>query len=253
MNFEKRIYTQEFSLNDTDDSIIEFIRKNRQDIQNISIHRMADYLCVSPNAIIRAAKKLGYSGFSELKFSLQKENDPEDPITAEHQVLKRLPQNIVKSLDVLDEKALQKLLEEMEAADKILFAGIGDSVYFCELFGRSLRCLDKKVEYYQQIHDIEYAAKHCTSNDLIVVVSASGTPPRLVKLAENARERSIKVFCITHYGKNPLSSVSDDQLCFWGEKNMVNGYNMTDRSGLMMLIRLICEEYWKKYGGLSVE
>lgn len=247
MDFEKRVYDQEFRLNDTDDSIIEFIRKHRSDFQTISIHKLAEALFISPNAIMRTAKKLGYSGFSELKFSLQKEDSPEDVRTVEHRVLDRLPQNIVKSMDVLDDNVLKKFVEAMAEAKKILFAGIGDSVYFCELFGRSVRCLEKSVEYFQQIHDIEYAARHCTPEDLIVIISASGTPERLVNIAVESKKKKIPVYCITHYGDNLLSRNCDEQLCFWGEKRMVNGYNMTDRSGLMMLVRLVCEEYWKKF------
>lgn len=76
MDFEKRVYEKEFNLNDTDDSIIEYIKSRRADIQNLSIQNIAKELFISPNAIMRTAKKLGYSGFSELKFSLQKENNP---------------------------------------------------------------------------------------------------------------------------------------------------------------------------------
>lgn len=133
----------------------------------------------------------------------------------------------------------------MSNANRILFAGIGDSVYFCELFGNNMRCVDKKVEYFNQIHDIEYTAKSYTKDDLIIIISASGSIQRLIDLGINAKGKDVNVFCITHYGNNPLSEICDGQICFWGEKRVVQGYNVTDRSGLMMVIRLICEEYWK--------
>ncbi len=246
MDFEKRVYEKEFELNDTDDSIIEYITKNRDDIANISIHSIAQSLYVAPNAIMRTAKKLGYSGFSELKFSIQQEDQPHSTQTAVSKVLERMPQNIVKTLDVIDDVAMQKMIADMHACDKILFVGIGDSVYFCEIFGKYLRCIDKKVEYYAQIHDMEYASKHLTDKDLVIIISASGSVERLVNFAKDTMSRNIKTYCITHYGKKPLSEICTGQLCFWGEKRLVNGYSVTDRSGLMMLVRLIAEEYWKK-------
>lgn len=245
MNFEKRIYEKEFNLNDTDDSIIEYIKSHKVDIQNLSIQSIAKELFISPNAIMRTAKKLGYSGFSELKFSLQKENNPQELDTVEKRVLDKIPQNIIKSLDVVDEIKLKELIENMKRANKILFAGIGESVYFCEIFGKNLRCVDKNVEYFQHIHDIEYTANTYTENDLIIIISASGTVQRLIDLSIKSKNRNIKTFCITHFGTNPLSEVCHGQICFWGEKRVVQGYNVTDRSGLMMVIRLICEEYWK--------
>ncbi len=247
MKFKQRVEEQEFRLNDTDDSVIEFIEMNRLEIQNISIHRIAEVLFVSPNAIMRTAKKLGYSGFSELKFSLQKEDNPSDTRTVEYQVLEKLPQNIVKSIDVIDDVKTEKLITDMLNSDKILFGGIGDSVYFCELFGRYLRCLDKRVEYYQQIHDIEYSLRQYHKGDLVLIISASGTPQRLLSIAKKAKEQGALVYCITNFGKNPLAEICDEQLCFWGEERIVNGYNVTDRSGLMMLIRLLCEAFWKRF------
>ncbi len=247
MTFEKRVYEQEFKLNDTDDSVIEYIQLHRNELQNVSIHKIAEVLYCSPNAIMRTAKKLGYSGFSELKFSLQKEDNPKDSRTVEHQVLNQMPQNIVKTLDVVEDSKVQRFVKSMIEANKVLFVGIADSVYFCELFGRSLRCLEKHTEYYQHIHDMEYAARHCKKGDLIIVISASGKQERLIELARKARKEDVEVLCITHYGNNPLSEECEEQLCFWGEQRIVNGYNVTDRSGLMMLIRLVCEAYWKEF------
>lgn len=244
LNFEKRVYEQEFNLNDTDDTIIEYIRTNKKDIPKLSIQNIAKDLFISPNAIMRTAKKLGYSGFSELKFSLQKEQDPYQLDTVEKRVLDKLPQNIMKSFDVIDEIALNSLLKAIKVSEKILFVGIGDSTYFCELFGRHLRCANKNVEYFQQIHDIEYAAKSYTSDDLVIVISASGSIDRLINIAKNLKSKGVSVYCITHFGSNELSKVCDVQLCFWGERHIVQGYNVTDRSGLMMLIHLICKEYW---------
>ncbi|MFI3168317.1 MAG: MurR/RpiR family transcriptional regulator [Faecalibacterium sp.] len=246
MTFEERIYQQEFKLNDTDDSVIAYIRDNRSDLQNLSIQNIAKELYVAPNAIMRVAKKLGYSGFSELKFSLQQEDNPADLQTVEKRVLDKIPQNIVKTLDVMDEAEMAQLVNTMLSAPKIVFAGVGESVYFCELFGKYLRCLDRKVEYYMHIHDMEYAVTHCQAGDLLLIISASGNTERLVALAKNAKLAGLNTACITHYGKNKLSEMCDAQLCFWGEKRIAGGYNVTDRSGLMMLIRLVSEAYWKK-------
>ncbi len=246
MTFEKRVYVHEFKLNDTDDSVIEFIKLNRSNIHNLSIHNIADALYISPNAIMRTAKKLGYSGFSELKFSLQKDVNLNDTKTVENNILEKLPRNIIKTLDVIDDQSLDNLINVMINANKILFVGMGESVFFCELFAKYFRCLDRTVESYAQIHDLEYAANHCKKGDLILILSSSGSTPRLINIAKKAKEREIDVYCITHFGKNSISEICDGQVCYWGEKRIVNGYNVADRSGLMMLIRIISEDCWKK-------
>lgn len=187
------------------------------------------------------------NGFSELKFSIQSEENPELLKTVQSQVLDKLPDNIVRTIDVMNEEILHKIVQDLLLANKILFAGIGDSVYFCELFGRNLRCFDKPVEFYQQIHDIDYAARRYGQGDLVIIITASGKPKRLLELEKNVKSNGATVHCLTNYGTNPLAALSNCQLCFWGEQRIVNGYNVTDRSGLMMLVRLLCEEFWKKY------
>ncbi len=249
MTLNERIDQEQSKFNDTDNSIIEYIQKKRIEIQHTPIQKVAEDLFISPNAIMRVAKKLGYSGFSELKFSLQieMEGEAKNINTVGNRVLDSVPENIIKTIDVIDDSVMQKMLSTMASTNNILFAGIGDSVYFCEVFGRYLRCLNKHVEYYQQIHDTEYASKHYQKGDLIVIISASGEPKRLVDLAKEAKRKGTTVFCITHFGKNPLSELCDEQLCFWGTRKVINGYNVTDRSGLMLLIRMICEQYFSSF------
>ncbi|WP_317856089.1 MurR/RpiR family transcriptional regulator [Chakrabartyella piscis] len=245
MTFEKRVYEKEFNLNDTDDSIIDYIREHKANIHDISIHKIAEALFISPNAIMRTAKKLGYSGFAELKFSLQKENSPNQIETVEHRVLEKIPSNIIKTLDVIDEEAIGRMVAKMHTVDRILFAGVGDSVPFCEIFYKYLKVVGKKTEFYHQAHDLEYTAKQYTKNDLIFFISASGQTPRIVDMAKKAKSAHIPCFCITHFGENPLSQLCAEQVCFWGENRVIDNYDITDKSGLILLIRMMAEKYWQ--------
>lgn len=245
MDFEKRVHDKEFKLNDTDDSIIQYIRENKENIHKISIQKIANDLFISPNAIMRLSRKIGYSGFSELKFSLQGETAPQEYKTVTSKMFDKIPQNIARTLDISDENNIDQAVKLMNKANKILFAGVGDSVYFCELFGRYLRCLNRKVEYFTHIHDIEYSSNQYEEGDMIVVISASGETQRLVDLARKAKFRNVTLICMTHFGENSLSKICDLQVSFWGEKRIVNHYNVTDYIGLMMTIRYICEKFWK--------
>lgn len=248
MTFEERVFHHEFQLNDTDDDIIDCIRKNREQIMKLSIQKIAAELYIAPNAIMRLSKKLGYSGFSELKFAIQKELEPEEEeksISA--RLLEQLPANIVKTLDTIDMLTIKKAAAMMKKAGCCIFAGVGDSTYFCEMLGKNLRCLDRSVQFYQQIHDMFYAVRHGGDEDLLIIISARGENDRLIELAREARERHMPVISITHFCENRLTQASDLNLYFWGEDREVQGYNVTDRSGLMVLVRLLSEEFWSGF------
>lgn len=254
MTFDERIYQYEFQMNDTDDEIVSYIQKNRANIIDFSIQKIAADLYIAPNSVMRLAKKLGYSGFSELKFSLQNEEKPgNEKQTLSSQLLGQLPMNIVKTLDTLDENILKKTVQKMYNARCCIFAGVGDSSYFCEIFGKNLRCLDVSVQYFTQIHDMFYAVRHGNAHDLLIVISARGINPRLLELSKEAHCLGMQVVSITHCYPNPLQQSSDINLYFWGEDREIQGYNVTDRSGLMVLIRLLSEEFWNRYMGREKE
>lgn len=248
MNFEERVYSHELQMNDTDDDIVDYIKAHRDDIMKLSIQKIASELYIAPNAVMRLCKKLEYSGFSELKFSLQNESQPENiGKTISAQILGQLPENIVKTLDTIDESLLKRVAAMMKRARCCIFAGVGDSTYFCEMLGKNLRCLDCSVQFYQQIHDMFYAVRHGSAEDMLIIISARGRNERLLQMAEEAKNIGMPVISITHFCSNPLTKACDINLYFWGEDREVQGYNVTDRSGLMVLVRLLSEEFWREY------
>ncbi len=246
MNFSERLSVHEFKLNDTDDEIADYMKNYKGDIIKLSIQKIAQDLFIAPNTIMRFSKKIGYSGFSELKYSLQNEIKPlEDGATISGQLLSQLPSNIAKTLDIVDTAKIKKVAELMRKANCIIFAGVGDSGYFCEMLGNNLRCVEFKVQYYTQIHNMFFAVRHGMKEDLLLVISASGENNRLCELISEAKSRGMYTVSITHFCENPVANLADENLYFWGEFREVNGYNVTDRSGLMMIIRLLSEEFWR--------
>lgn len=246
LSFDARVKKIEMQLNDTEDDIVDYIQNHKKDIKQLSIQKMANELFIAPNSVMRLSKKLGYSGFAELKFSIQNETRPQNK-TMSRQLMELLPRNIVKTLDIIDETQVERAASIMRKARCCIFAGVGDSTYFCELLGKNLRCIDYQVQYYQQIHDMIYAVEHGNSEDALIIISARGVNDRLVKLAQRGKEIGMEVISITHMCENPLAKEATHNLYFWGEDRTVQGYNVTDRTGLMLLVRLLSEAFWKGY------
>lgn len=110
-----------------------------------------------------------------------------------------------------------------------------------------MRCIDYNVQYYQQIHDMIYSVEHGNKDDALIIISARGQNERMIQLARRGKEKGMQVISITHMSENPLAKVADYNLYFWGENREVQGYNVTNRTGLMVLVRLLSEALWKGY------
>lgn len=244
MSFDSRVYIKEFMLNDTDDLIVEYVKKNSKEIVNMSIHQLSKDLYISPNSIMRFCKKLGYSGFAELKFSLSKNQD--EMQTTTNKVLERLPVSVIKTIDIMDDVVLSSFVDKILKAKKILLVGVGDSSFNCELLGRSLRFIGLNTEYYRHIHDMEYMATKLSKDDLTLFISGRGANERLLRLAQSLKDKNLKTLAITKYGDNPLSKICDEQLCFWSNEKSYNDYMVVDRVGLSMLLQMIIEDVCKK-------
>ena len=57
MKFEDRVILNELKFTDTDDQIIEYIRKNKDKVLSQSIQDTAEQLYTVPNTIVRLSKK----------------------------------------------------------------------------------------------------------------------------------------------------------------------------------------------------
>ena len=97
------------------------------------------------------------------------------------------------------------------------------------------------------IRDRFYAVRHGSRDDLLIIISARGENDRLIEMAGEAKAMGMPVVSITHFYENRLAKACDVNLYFWGEDREVQGYNVTDRSGLMVLVRLLSEEFWQGY------
>ena len=249
MNFQDRVLLNELKFNDTDDQIIEYIRKNKNEFINQSIQKTAKELFTVPNTLVRFSKKLGYNGFSELKFGLRQDMDTEDiESECKNKILTTdIPETILKTLELIDSETIDKVVRKIKDARKVMFLGIGDSIYFCEMFAKNIRCVGKRIEFFYHRHDMLYNVENCESKDVYIALSVSGESKDIIEAVEKAKARGSYIISITHLSENTLSKISDINLFFWGPKQIINNYNATDRVGIMLLIRIISERFWKEF------
>ena len=213
MTFEERVQLNEDKLNDTDDQIVEYMRKNREEIGDISIQAMAKVLYTVPNTIVRFAKKLGYRGFAEMKAALALENrraeeDPHLPVTGVVQ----------KTLELLDSERILQAVRKMRRARRVFFYGVGDSAPFCEMMAKYLRCVGKRADFFTQRHEMLYQADRCSERDLVFVISASGETRQVLEAVAAAKQKGTYVISLTHLSRNPLAEMADFRLYCWAPK-----------------------------------
>ena len=120
-----------FSLSDTEEEIVQYLRKNRSSLG--TIREVANELYVVPNTLFRLSKKLGYDGWSEMRYAIQDSSSGSQVHSGLLPTSSRTLANIKKTVDSLNPDDVELLLKKIDSSDTTVIYGIGDNKYFCEL------------------------------------------------------------------------------------------------------------------------
>lgn len=244
MKFKERVLIYEDKLKDTDDQIVDYINNNREEFLSQSIQKTAEILFTVPNTIVRFSKKLGYIGFSDLKHSLK--NEEKSISSRESNTKFSILNNINKTIELMDIDIINNVAKKIAESKNIYCIGAGDSIYFCEILTKNLRCVEKRSEFFQHRHDMIYNMEKCDNKDVIIVISVSGETKQLIEAVNKAKERGAYIIALTHLSVNSISELSDANLHFWAPKMSINNYNSTDRVGIVIVTRLLSEAVWNE-------
>ncbi|MGP4079994.1 MurR/RpiR family transcriptional regulator [Pseudalkalibacillus sp. R45] len=240
MNLQERAHKYEYKLNDTDDQIVEFMLSHRDQVIEISIQALAKELFTVPNTITRLTKKLGYDGFSQLK------NELKDELRLESEAEEGTIQyNMNRTLELVDYDLIRQVTKQILQSRHIYIFGVGDNLPFCELFTTHLKIGGQTAEYFLHRHDAIYAINHAGKQDVLFLISISGETDQMIEMAELAREKGVTVISLTHFTRNPLQEKADYKLFFYSPKKMLENYNISDKTPVMMVLQLLSNELWE--------
>ena len=116
-------YSQVENLNEAEMCVYNYIVKNLKHILNLSVRELADEVHVSTATVMRFCKKMGYSGFSELKYKIKEFYEQQDQ--ADNYEINDIDGFVehIKSNDYLDR--LKKAADLIKGADTFQILGLG--------------------------------------------------------------------------------------------------------------------------------
>jgi len=236
--FEDRVHKFEYKLNDTDDQIVEYIREHKHDIVQMSIQYLASQLFTVPNTITRFCKKLDYDGYSHFKNNLKSELS--SPLIKEDS----LAYNIQKTLNIIDVERLHTVTRLLHHAKRILFFGVGDTVPFCEMMVKNLKITGKHSEFHMHRHDMIHELEYLQKDDVLFLISLTGETSQVLEIACLGHEKQIPIVSMTNFTRNPLQQIAEYNLYCYTPQKVIHGYNATDRTPLMIVLRKLSECFW---------
>lgn len=187
MNVEMLI--DKYQLNDSEAEVLRFMKKNRQSLKTIGIRDVAKASYVSTATIINMAKKIGYSGYSELVFALgNSQSDIAMPSTFSDE----------------EKAAFIDLLSEYRDK-RIMILGSGFSQNLANYFSESLNLYGFRATANSHL---EFLRQQVQQDILLVIISNSGDTVRLAELAKMANDHHIDVIAFVGQKNSKIGSLA---------------------------------------------
>lgn len=178
-----------YQLNDSEAEVLRFMKKNRQSLKTIGIRDVAKASYVSTATIINMAKKIGYSGYSELVFALgNSQSDIAMPSTFSD-----------------EEKAVFIDLLSEYRDKRIMILGSGFSQNLANYFSESLNLYGFRATANSHL---EFLRQQVQQDILLVIISNSGDTVRLAELAKMANDHHIDVIAFVGQKNSKIGSLA---------------------------------------------
>lgn len=235
----------------TEKKLAQFITENVNGIIYDSVQDIAAKANISPAAVIRFSKKLGYNGFTELKIDLAKDNTEEVPLFSEKICQKDSLKTIVRKSKASDASAVEqtyKLLkietlsdavQAMKNAKRIYLFGIGSSGICCYDLAQKLSRVGYNIVFYNDFHIQLAAATYMTKDDVALAISYGGNTKEVNVAMEYAKNQGATTISITQFIKSPLLKLSDLALYIPSQEKDLRLGAVSSRNASLILTDLL--------------
>ncbi|MBQ4629663.1 MAG: MurR/RpiR family transcriptional regulator [Clostridia bacterium] len=199
--------------------IADWIEQNPGKIISLSIVELAEQCKCSEATIVRFSKRLGLSGYQELKISLASESGNPTVNTSikaddtAFEMYEKVCNDIYCSLEKtkksLKSAELSLASEKICNANKIVVFGLGNSASIALDAAHKFIRAGLNANAYSDNHMQVIAASHLDNNDVAIAISHSGSSKDIVDALKIAKEHGASTISISNHGKSPILRYSD--------------------------------------------
>lgn len=214
----KRLYPE---MGSSERKIADWLIANFQEIIGLSINELATRCGCGEATIVRFSRRLGLSGYQELKLKIAQEsvNTAQGGVLGVEQddscydIFNKRIRDIAVALEntksVLSPLEIEKAANTIKDARRIVIFGLGNSASIAvDAQHKFLRAGLDAIAYCDN-HMQAIAASHLRKGDVAIGVSHSGASIDVVDALKTARETGATTICITNFGESPINEYSD--------------------------------------------
>ncbi len=226
--------------------IADYITNNYEKVPSLFIGDFADLCDCSVATVTRFSKKLGFSGFPQLKIALAGEkgfhpvgeNITKSDTAKEvfDKVCTDIYSSIEKTKNNIDSAALQACCDALIKAEKIYIFGLGNSASVAQDAAHKFFRLGKNASAYTDNHLQSIATTHADEKTVVIGISHSGKSKDIIEALKLSRINGATTVALTNFQKSPIIKVSDLVLATVSEETNYRVLGLSSRIAQLAII-----------------
>jgi RpiR family transcriptional regulator, repressor of rpiB and als operon len=191
----------------------------------LPLKRVAADAELSEAMVVKTAKRLGFTGFRELRAALSaykqqphvdlhEDLQPDDPAEViVNKVFRTAIQALEETLAILDMDGFRRAADLIHSAGQRDFYGLGGSAQIARDVAHKFLRIGVRASVYDDTHMMAMSASLLKPGDLVLAFSHSGRTTSLLEAVQIARSNGAKIISVSNYESSPLAGMSDVVLC----------------------------------------
>jgi DNA-binding MurR/RpiR family transcriptional regulator len=215
--------------------IAEFITNQYDKAAFMTAAKLGERVGVSESTVVRFAIALGFEGYPELQKALQElikiklttvqriemSSDYANEDDVIRKILKSDIDNIRATLEEIDIKAYDDIVDLLMGAKKIYIVGFRTSTILAQFLGFYLNLILENVQVVSQgISDVYEQLFNIGQEDLVIAISFPRYSKRIVDVLDFIKKRGSTVIALTDGPLSPLLNFADHAL--YAKSNMAS-------------------------------
>ena len=239
LNLANRISQNYHLLSKKEKLIANYVLEKQNKIYSISIKDLSANVKTSNATITRFCHKLNYRSFAEFKSLIHQEQaQPTDTLTSKISVYYN--QLLDSSAQLLESSIVDKLIQVIKKANKILICGLGSSGLTAMEFKYQLMRMGFIVDAETDPHMMLMNATLLTENDLFIGISNSGETKEIIDAAKLAKIKNAHVFSITTKNHTELTKFSDGVIFTSGMNSISDERFINSQLPIYFILDIVC-------------
>jgi len=239
------------SLSKSEDRVVAYIIEHPEEVVYLSVSGLAEKSGVSDATVVRTCRKIGMSGYQDLKVTLAQ--DIVTPLQSIHEeitetdsdsvVMEKVFQSTIHTLkfthDTIRIEAISQAVALICASKHIAIFGLGNSDSIAIDAMHKFMRLGIDAYAYTDSHMQMIRSSYLGTGDLVFAISHSGSSKDVVDAAAMAKRNGANVISLTNMGKTPLGDIADVQLTTASKESMYRIVAIASRVAQMAIIDTI--------------